>query len=233
MRLAVVVPTLNEEAALRRRLPDLLAQLEAGDEVVISDGGSADGTAEVARALGVRVVAGPAGRGAQLNRGAAAFEPKGEGEVLLFLHADTRLPAGAGAAIRAAVAGGAEAGAFLIRFESDRRWLRLGERLVNWRTRRFRVPLGDQAQFVTRAAFERLGGFRDWPILEDLDLALRLRRLRRPARLAVIDRPVTTSARRFHERGICRNVATNWLIWILFALGVSPHRLARLYREIR
>jgi hypothetical protein len=108
--------------------------------------------------------------------------------------------------------------------------LRLGERLINARTHLTGLPLGDQAQFVTREAFRGLGGYRDWPILEDLDFALRLRRR---GRTVLIPSPVTTAARRFVEQGIARTISTNWLIWLLFFCGVSPHRLARLYKHIR
>lgn len=223
MRLAIVVPTLNEEGVLERTLP---AALTAADEVVVSDGGSSDGTVAVAQGLGVRVVRGPAGRGGQLNRGAEATDA----DVLLFLHADTELPPGAADAVRQAIAAGAVGGGFLVRFDDQRPHLRLGGRLINLRTRWVRLPLGDQAQFVTRAAFRELGGFRDWPILEDLDFALRLKRTKRST---LIPLPVTTAARRFVEQGAVRTVATNWLIWLLFLVGVSPHRLARLYRHIR
>jgi rSAM/selenodomain-associated transferase 2 len=223
MRLAIVVPTLNEEDTLRRYLP---AAFAVADEVIVSDGGSADGTLAVARELGARVVEGPPGRGGQLNRGAAAATA----DVLLFLHADTTLPARGAERVREAVARGAPGGAFFLRFDVDRPMQRLGCRLINWRTRWLRVPLGDQAQFATRETFENLGGFRDWPILEDLDFALRLRRL---AGFTLVEEPVTTGARRFVEQGAVRTVATNWLIWLLFLCGVSPHRLARLYRQIR
>jgi rSAM/selenodomain-associated transferase 2 len=223
IRLAIVVPTLNEENAVRRHLP---AALKAADEVVVSDGGSGDGTVEIARQLGARVVCGPSGRGGQLNRGAAAATA----DVLLFLHADTTLPPSGSAAVREAVTQGACGGAFLLRFDVDRPAQRLGAWLINQRTRALRLPLGDQAQFVTREVFADLGGFRDWPILEDLDFALRLRRL---GGLTLIGEPVTTAARRFVEQGAPRAVATNWLIWLLFFLGISPHRLARLYRQIR
>ncbi|MEO6191694.1 MAG: TIGR04283 family arsenosugar biosynthesis glycosyltransferase [Thermoanaerobaculia bacterium] len=223
MRLAIVVPTLNEEDTLRRYLP---AALAIADELIVSDGGSDDGTVALARELGARVVTGPPGRGGQLNRGAAAATA----DVLLFLHADTTLPERGVERLREAVARGAPGGAFFLRFDVDRPMQRLGSRLINWRTRRLRVPLGDQAQFATRETFENLGGFRDWPILEDLDFALRLRRLKG---FTVIEEPVTTGARRFVEQGTVRTVATNWLIWILFLCGVSPHRLARLYRQIR
>lgn len=217
------MPTLNEEGTLGRMLP---AALALADEVVVSDGGSADATVAVAERLGARVVTGPPGRGGQLNRGVAAATA----DLLLFLHADTVLPEGAARAVREAVAGGAWGGGFFLRFDADRPLQRLGGRLINLRTRFTRLPLGDQAQFATREAFERLGGFAEWPILEDLDFALKLRRTKR---LALIETPVTTAARRFLEQGTARTVATNWLIWILFFLGVSPHRLGRLYKHIR
>ena len=247
MRVAIVVPTLNEELTIARTLPAAQAALAAltsheplaaGSELVVADGGSRDRTVAVARALGARVVAGPAGRGGQLNRGAAATTA----EILLFLHADTTLPEGALAAIRAAVAGNrggnrggdpaqpAIGGAFLVRFDQGGPLLRLGAWLINQRTRATRLPLGDQAHFVTRAAFEQLGGYRDWPILEDLDFAWRLRR---HGRTVILRQRVTTGARRFVELGVARTVATNWLIWLLFVAGVSPRRLARFYGNVR
>ncbi len=149
MRLAIVVPTLNEEDTLRRYLP---AALAAADELIVSDGGSGDGTVALARELGARVVTGPPGRGGQLNRGAAAATA----DVLLFLHADTTLPEKGVERLREAVARGAPGGAFFLRFDVDRPMQRLGSRLINWRTRRLRVPLGDQAQFATRETFESL-----------------------------------------------------------------------------
>jgi rSAM/selenodomain-associated transferase 2 len=224
MRLAIVMPTLNEAETLRRHLP---AALAAADEVVVSDGGSTDETPEVARALGARLVSGPPGRGGQLSRGA---EAAAEADILLFLHADTSLPPEGARWVREAVAAGAVGGAFRLRFDVDRPMLRLGARLINGRTRLTGLPLGDQAQFVRRDVFLTMQGYRDWPILEDLDLALRLKR---EGRTVLIDPPVTTAARRFVEQGIVRTVATNWLIWLLFLAGVSPHRLARLYRQIR
>ncbi len=220
LRLAAVVPVLDEEDNLRRLLPSLGAE---ADLVVVSDGGSRDGGAAVATGAGARWVSGPPGRGPQLNRGAAAA---GDVDVLLFLHADTRLAPGAGERVRAAVAAGAVGGAFRLRFDDPRPLLRLGGRLVDLRTRWTRLPLGDQAQFVRRDVFAALGGFPDWPILEDLDLA---RRLKRSGRTALLDPPVTTAARRYLRQGILRTVARNWLIWGLFALGVPPRRLARLY----
>ena len=223
LAVAVVIPALDEEAALRRHLP---AVVGAADEVVVADGGSRDGTLAAARAAGAGVVSGRCGRGLQMNQGAAATRSP----ILLFLHADTTLPAGAIALVRAAIAGGAVGGGFFARFDLERPLYRLGGWLVNRRTLITRVPLGDQAQFTTRAVFERLGGFRPWPILEDLDFG---RRLKRQGRVAVLRAPVTTAARRFVAGGVARTIAVNWLIWGMFFAGVAPERLARLYREIR
>ncbi|MEM7483423.1 MAG: TIGR04283 family arsenosugar biosynthesis glycosyltransferase [Acidobacteriota bacterium] len=223
MRLAIVIPTLNEDSSLAETLQNALA---IADEVVVSDGGSRDGTVALAEGLGARVVSGEPGRGGQLNRGAADTAA----EALLFLHADTRLPEDAGQAIRKALSNGAAGGAFFLAFDTDRPMQRLGERLINLRTRLTRTPLGDQAQFVHRHTFEALGGFRDWPILEDLDFA---RRLKRHGRLALLPGPAVTAARRYTGGGTVRTVVRNWLIWILFFCGVSPHKLARLYRHIR
>ena len=117
-----------------------------------------------------------------------------------------------------------------MRFDGDHRLLRLGSKLVNGRTRLLRAPLGDQAQFVSREAFQALGGYRSWPILEDLDFVRRLRRL---GSVAVLDGPATTSFRRFEANGVMRTVARNWAIFLLFCLGISPHRLARAYRKVR
>jgi rSAM/selenodomain-associated transferase 2 len=229
LRLAIVIPALNEELTLRRNLPDALAQ---ADEVVVSDGGSTDGTLAVARALGARTVSGPACRGGQLNRGSIAAMAS-DSDILLFLHADTVLPKDAVRAVREAVAAGAPGGAFFIRFDGDGFVYRLGERVVNLRTKLAFTPLGDQAQFATREAFRELGGFREWPILEDLDFAKRMRQRWSRRCLAVLEDPVVTSARRFEKQGPARTVALNWMIWLLFALGASPHRLAKIYRHVR
>jgi len=224
IRLAIVMPALDEEAALGAHLP---AALALADEVIVADGGGADATCEVAAALGARVVRGARGRAAQMNRGAELADGA---DVLLFVHADTTLPDEARALIAAATAAGAEGGGFRVRFAPATPLFRLGSAVVNLRTRLTRLPLGDQAQFVRRDVFAALGGFRDWPLLEDLDLAWRLRRR---GRLVVLSAAVATSARRFQQRGILRTVATNWLIWSLFALGVKPQRLARLYANVR
>lgn len=223
MRLAIVIPTLNEERTLGLSLPRATA---SADDVVVSDGGSKDATVELGRSLGARVVSGPPGRGTQLNHGARAAD----GDVLLFLHADTLLPADARQRIESAVAGGAVGGGFQVVYDDARPILRLAGRLINLRTRLTGCPLGDQAQFATRAAWEALGGFCEIPILEDLDF---IRRLKRHGRTVILGAPVVTSARRILGQGIVRGTVTNYLIWALYFAGVKPHRLARFYRHVR
>ncbi len=222
MRLSIVIPTLNEEQPLAEVLPPAVA---AADEVWVSDGGSTDRTAHLAESLGARVVRGSPGRGAQLNRGAE----RADGEILLFLHADTRLPPGAAAPMRRAIRSGAVGGGFRLRFDTRHLGMRCIARVANLRTRLTGCPLGDQAQFVHREAFAALGGYPDWPILEDLEFS---RRLKRRGRTVLIGDPVSTSPRRYLRRGIVRTVATNWLIFALFFAGLPPRRLARLYRPL-
>lgn len=220
---AVVIPTLNEESSLRRCLEAVAAD---ADDVVVTDGGSRDATCRIASELGARIVIGSPGRGPQLNRGASSTRT----DILVFVHADSILPAGAIERIRQAVSRGHPGGGFLVSFDDPARIFSLGSTLVNARTRLTRIPLGDQAQFVTRETFERLGGFRDWTILEDLDFG---RRLKTQGTVAIIDSPVLTASRRYRQNGISRTIANNWWIWFLYLLGVPPADLAKRYRDIR
>jgi rSAM/selenodomain-associated transferase 2 len=223
MRLSLIIPTLNEELALEQTLEHLSS---FGEEVIVSDGGSSDRTEEIARRHPVTWTQGPPGRGRQLNHGVASSR----GEGLVFVHADTRLPPNAVTEIRQALSDGYAGGGFRVRFSGSHPLMAVGSRLVNLRTRLTRAPLGDQAQFAHREVFEQLGGFHDWPILEDLDF---IRRLKRTAPIAVLPSAVITSDRRYAQRGIARTVALNWLIWTLYAVGVGPQRLANLYRQVR
>jgi rSAM/selenodomain-associated transferase 2 len=220
---AAVIPTLNEEEALRRYLE---AALQWADEVIVSDGGSTDSTREMATSMGATLVTGARGRGPQLNLGAK----NAHSDVLLFLHADTQLPPDGIEEIRIAVRNGHIGGGFRAVFDDPRPLLRFGSQLVNLRTRLTGMPLGDQAQFATREAFRQLGGFRDWPILEDIDF---MRRLKTSGRTAVISPPVITSARRYTQNGVFKTIGNNWWIWILFSIGVSPEKLERRYRQVR
>lgn len=222
MRLAIVIPTLNEEAALAENLEPARS---VADILVVADGGSSDRSLELAIEHGAKTVVSEPSRGLQLRSGAQLAITHGA-TVLLFLHADTILPDDCRRRIRHALDDGAVGGGFSIRFDDPRRLFRLGAGIVNLRTRMFKIPLGDQAQFVLATVYEELGGFADWPILEDLDF---VRRLKRRGPIAIVTAPVLTQARRFQEHGITRTVGTNWLIWLLFLVGVEPERLARLY----
>jgi rSAM/selenodomain-associated transferase 2 len=222
-RLSVVIPTLNEAANLARLLPDLLAG-EPDVEIVVADGGSDDGSSSVVgRWTAVRWMAGRRGRARQMNAGARATT----GEVVLFLHADTRLPDGARAAIEAALTDPAVVGGrFDVRLDSPRPLLALVGWMMNQRSRLSGISTGDQAIFVRREVFEEIGGYADIPLMEDIDLT---RRLKRRGRLAALRLRVTTSARKWEQEGAVRTIVLMWTLRLLYALGMSPARLHRWY----
>lgn len=222
--ISVVVPTLNEAAVLGRTL----AGLPPGFcEVVVADGGSTDATAEIARAHGARVTVAQAGRGPQMNAGAQAAR----GGVLVFLHADTALPADAAGRIAAALADPrVVGGAFSLGIDSTDPRLGAIARAANLRTRLTGVPYGDQALFVRRGAFAAAGGFPAVPIMEDVALARALKRL---GRVVLLPTRVRTSARRWEREGIVRTTLRNAALIGLYLLGVPPVRLARWYRDVR
>jgi rSAM/selenodomain-associated transferase 2 len=220
---SVVVPVLDEAAALPVLL-DHLAALEGRFEVVVADGGSRDGTPELARAhpSRPRVILERGGRALQMNAGAAAAG----GDTLVFLHADTRLPQDAH---RSLASSGADGGNFAIRFDGGDRFSSV---LGAWYAlqRRLGVYYGDSAIWLRRSVFEALGGFRSFPIMEDYDLA---RRLERGFRTACLSGPAVTSGRRWRALGVPRTVLSWLVIRWLFLAGVAPERLARLYRRVR
>ena len=212
----------SQDGSLRDPVAEVAVDPSAADVIVV-DGGSRDRTVGRARAAGARVLAAPAGRARQLEAGWRASDT----DVVLFLHADTRLPAGWAGAVRAALADPDVAGgAFALRF--DRR--SLGLRIVEWGARMrvalFGLPYGDQALFARRAALEAVGGVPLVPILEDLDL---VSALRRRGRLAMLVLPVTTSARRYGHRGVARTWWRNALALAGWRLGVDRERLAAWY----
>jgi len=192
----------------------------------VDDGGSRDGTRPALDGLGVRVVDAPRGRARQMNAGARATAAP----ILLFLHADTRLPDGAVDAVCAAVDGGAAGGCFRVRIDSPDPRLRLAARIINLRSRLWASATGDQAIFVRRDVFDRLGGYRELALCEDLDF---VRRLGRAGRFVVADAEVATSARRWHGHGVMRTIALMWTLRLGYHLGVSPDLLARWYRDAR
>lgn len=216
MRTAAVVPTLDEAA----RVADVVRALAAEvDEVIVSDGGSADGTAERAAEAGARVVVGPAGRGAQLDRGAAGCTA----ERIWFVHADTRIPAGAGATLRAAAG---PWGCYATRVDSADPRLWWTGVAMTLRARATGVCSGDMAMWADRAFLDAVGGFGAAAVLEDLAWA---DRARAQARGQVLGPPVTTSARRWEAEGVNRTILRFWLVRAGYRLGVPAPTLARVY----
>lgn len=223
MRLSVIIPTLDEEAALGSTL-ESVRRCAPDCEIVVADGGSEDATTAVAQRFpGVRMITASRGRGLQMNAGAAAST----GDVLLFLHADTKLPPDAAKLVAQALADPeVVGGSFLLRFDSPHPLLRLSSiasRLnLRWAT------YGDQAFFVRRAAFARVEGYPPQPLFEDVVMQARIRRL---GRCVKIRQPVRSSARRFLRVGVFRQQLLNATLLIAFYLGVSPLRLATWYER--
>lgn len=220
---SVVVPTLDESAAIAPLLERLNGEADVA-EIIVVDGGSGDGTPEIARQHGARVMASARGRGAQLAAGAAAAR----GEILLFLHADTTFPAGGVAAIVAALAASpaAPGGNFRIIFDGGSlfaRWLTLFYSHI----RRIGLYYGDSGIFVRRTAYAAVGGVRPLPIMEDWDLVRRLQRT--GPTICIPAPPLITSSRKFAGRHPLAIIAGWIVIHLLYFLGVSPARLARLY----
>ena len=219
---SIIVPVLNEAGGIVEVLGRLQALRHEGAEIIVVDGGSSDGTAEHARPLADCVTAAQRGRGLQMNAGAA----RATGEILLFLHADTLLPAAALARVRQAVANGARWGRFDVHIEGSLSGLGLVAFMMNWRSRLTGIATGDQAIFVTREAFRDQGGFPAIPLMEDIVFSTRMRAALRPACLA--DK-VTTSGRRWEKHGLIRTILTMWWLRLRFFLGANPDDLARAY----
>ena len=223
--ISIIIPALNEAEAIRETL-DAAARVGDEVEVIVVDGGSTDETAELARAHGARVVTSARGRGAQMHAGALTAR----GDVLWFLHADTLAPADAASCIARALADPrAVGGNFRIRFDGTSG----AARFLTWlypRLRRLGLAYGDSGIFVRHAAYERAGGFKPFPIFEDLDL---LRALWRQGRFVQAEACVITSSRRFEGRSFALTFARWSLLQCLYWLGVSPHTLAPLYASVR
>lgn len=225
MRISVVSPVLNEAKSIGAMLVSLLALQP--DELFVVDGGSDDGTREICRQLGIEVLSSPRGRARQMNCGAA----KASGDVLLFLHADTMLPPTAFNDIREALKDPrCVAGRFDVRLDGDHWALGLVGRMISLRSRLSKIGTGDQAIFVRRDSFKKIGGFPDIPIMEDIALC---RTLKRAGKIACLRSRVVTSARRWESCGVWRTILRMWTLKSLYLLGVSPHRLKRFYGDAR
>ena len=219
-RLSIVMPVLNEAAGIVAALEALAPLRARGAEVIVVDGGSRDGTPDLARPLADRVLTAPRGRALQLNAGATAAT----GDAVLFLHADTRLPDDADALVFAALKNMRVWGRFDVRFADGA--LPLVAASMNVRSRLSGIATGDQAMFMTRNAFSRAGGFPEIALMEDVALSACLKHLSRPACLRA---RVTTSPRRWRRHGTLRTVLTMWRLRLAFYFGADPNRLARAY----
>ena len=218
VRISVVVPALDEG----ENVGAAVASAREADEVIVVDGGSSDDTAARAAAAGARVVPSARGRGVQQRTGAETAT----GDWLVFLHADTRLDPGFSATLRA-LPGDVAGGAFRLVIDAPGAGFRLVEAAVSVRCRLFRLPYGDQAIFARRRAYDAAGGMPPLPLMEDVAF---VHALRRRGRLVVPALRARTSARRWHRHGIVGTTVRNWALLAAWRLGVSPERLARLYR---
>ena len=222
MKLSIVMPVLDETAEIEAVLAALTPCRRRGVELIVVDGGSRDGTPKLARPLADHVLSAPQGRALQMNAGAAAAR----GDVLLFLHADTRLPQDADAQLLDGLARcGRVWGRFDVRIDGGG-LLRLVSLMMNWRSRATGIATGDQAMFVTRASFESVGGFPPIALMEDVALSARLKRLSKPLALRA---RVTASPRRWRKHGTLRTVLLMWRLRLRFFLGADPAKLAQAY----
>ena len=233
MTFTVVIPTLNEAGVIDMTL--LVTARLGFHDIIVVDGGSTDdtkalvesATAHTGQSVCIRLLSSESGRARQLNVGAAASNA----DVLLFLHADTHLPAAARQLMEQAFVDPAILGGrFDVRFDRPWMWGKVVSTLMNVRSRISRISTGDQGIFVRRAIFERLGGFSEIPIMEDIEFTTRLKRA---GEIAAIREPVTTSFRRWEQQGPLRTILLMWCLRFLYWIGVSPNRLAQFYSAVR
>ena len=227
MRIAAIIPTLNEAAVIEDTLRTLQSLRAAGNLIVVVDGGSADQTVALATPLADAVVLAPRGRASQMNAGAGAVDA----QAYLFLHADSRLPDGGAEAVATALSSEKRVwGRFDIRIDGRSRWLPVVAAMMNVRSRATGIATGDQAIFVTCDAFRAVGGYPNWPLMEDIGLSQALKRLSPPAALRL---RVTTAGRRWDTYGPVRTIALMWWLRLRFFLGATPEHLASHYPSVR
>ena len=226
MSLSVIVPMLNEERAIGATL-DAIRVSAPGAEIIVVDGGSTDRSIEIASTRGAQILTARRGRARQMNAGAAAAH----GDALLFVHADTIVPATFASDISSALADpNVVGGRFDIVLDESSWTSRLLGKLISLRSRMMCSATGDQGIFVRRNIFVAMGGFMEIDLCEDVDFA---RRLKRQGRIGCLRSRVITSARRWRQNGLLRTVFKMWLIKSLFLAGVSPTRLRRFYADVR
>lgn len=222
--ISIIIPTLNEEGNIEAAINSIQSN---NIEIIVVDGGSQDETLLIAKSLDVKVIVSAPGRANQMNAGAMVAS----GEMLLFLHADTRLPTGFDEMIRTTLAKpGIVAGAFALQIDAPDWGLRLVEFGVKWRSHLWQMPYGDQAIFLTKDVFQQVGNFPQIPIMEDFELMKKLKSL---GKIYLLPTPVITSPRRWLKKGILQTTILNQIIVIAYLLGVSPNRICNWYRQER
>jgi rSAM/selenodomain-associated transferase 2 len=225
-KFSFIIPVLNEGAIITRTIEHIWCLHASGvAEIIIVDGDPEGKTIDVARHMGVKTAISEKGRGNQMNRGAALAA----GEILIFLHVDTTLPPDALELIEATMRDtSCTAGAFDLAIDSERPVFRFIEKAASLRSRVTRIPYGDQAIFMRRTDFMDLGGFKNIPIMEDVQIMQRIKK--RGGKICIIDRAVRTSSRRWERDGIVYTTLRNWLLLILYLSGVKPEKLVRFYQ---
>lgn len=223
-KISIIIPVLNEAKILEQTLCQLQSEL-GSHELIIVDGGSTDGSVHIAAKYG-KVVTSVRGRAKQLNAGAAAAS----GDILTFLHADIWLEPGALAAVETALTSGYVGGGFRQKIDGKNILYRAIEIAGNIRGKYLKVFYGDSGIFLTRTDFEKIGGFPEIPILEEMEFSKNLCEL---GKTTLVIPHIHISARRWETKGIVRTTVNNWLITLLYFLKFSPERLAKLYRHIR
>lgn len=219
MSISVIIPTLNEESVLEHTLKSI----GRGDEIIVVDGGSSDSTREIANDFTEKVILSERGRGAQMDRGAR----EASGDMLLFLHADTSLPANWRGCIENALKDDRViGGGFSLKIDSKGFSFRLIEAVANIRAKYLGLIYGDQAIFVRRDALFSAGGFMGLPLMEDVDF---IRRIRKKGKVLLLDADVSTSPRQWQKKGVLKTTIRNLFFLSLYYAGVSPQRLYRLY----
>ena len=223
--ISIIIPVLNEAQSIAATLNCMQSMRKRGCQIILTDGGSQDNTIALAEPLVDSVLCATAGRSIQMNTGAAAAN----GDLLWFIHADTLLPPDTDVLLQNTLHDSAkEWGRFDILLSGDAPALRIIEQMMNWRSRLSGIATGDQGIFIRRETFERLGGFADIPLMEDIDICKRLRRA--AGRPLCLSRKLTTSSRRWERRGILRTMVLMWRLRLAYWLGANPAKLARQYR---
>jgi rSAM/selenodomain-associated transferase 2 len=220
--LSIIIPVLNEAAGIVDVLQSLQGFRTQGAEIIVADGASNDATVQLALPLADQVITAPQGRASQMNAGAAIARAP----LVLFLHADTRLPEGAIPVVAQAITQGALWGRFDVVISGSANGLGLIATMMNWRSRLSGIATGDQAIFVRRDVFSQIGGFPNQPLMEDISFSRRMKQLGRPACLA---EKVITSGRRWEKHGVLRTILLMWSLRLRFFCGANPADLAREY----